>query len=336
MQFLMYACLTLLVLTLAAIAQQPRPAIDTKAAAPPPASVNGQQPNPSVHADLERELTKLAAKVNVLLEPKKEDTKLAETFMDFLSKLVTLAATILGCFVSYKGLKKIPVVKDNSEIVILSLSAVVLLVLFYLLSGLVTSVLYVLIAIIILSIALVLAAAHLLKFIDDKYPEVKDSIIAHFEGTKTDASVRRMARDNVRRMEDWLSSLVFIQQIKGEKQLELAGSFVEGFDRSLFQIHPDKGIAAHWKNLDDRMLVPVMASVTIYLKDELRGEVVNIQPGMVVITVSGEVQYKRFSNEGFTLMGESLLNMQHEQLKKLLEQQTALNNDLKLYGSQSI
>ena len=65
-------------------------------------------------------------------------------------------------------------------------------------------------------IALVLAAAHLIKFIDEKYPDVKDSIIDYFSESSTEASLRRTTRNNVRHMRAWLSSLSFVQQLSGE------------------------------------------------------------------------------------------------------------------------
>jgi hypothetical protein len=314
-------------------------ALQTKPAAAqssPPATGHSVQPEPAPQVELEKELTKLAAKLNETLGAKKEEKKTLDSVVDFLTKLAALVATILGCFVTYKGLRKIPAVRDNSEILLLALGAVVVLVLFYLLSGLVTSVLYVLVAILILLIALVLAAAHLIKFIDEKYPDVRDSLIAYFSESSTEASLKRTTRDNIRRMRDWLSTLAFMLQINGEQEIELIGAFVEGYEKSLFKIHPDSAVAPFWKNVDDRLLVPVMTSVTLCVGDESRAELVNIQSGIVVIKVGDGFKYARFDYKGFELMSASLLQKQHERMQKIMERETELNNNLKLFNSQSV
>jgi len=292
------------------------------------------QPEVSAQIELEKELTKLATKLNSSLEPKKDDKITLNIFVDFLTKLVTLVATILGCFVTYKGLIKIPAVRSNSEILIFGLGAVVVLVLFYLLSGLVTSVLYVLVAILILLIALVLAAAHFIKFIDEKYPDVKDSIIAHFTESSADASLKRNARNNLRMIRDWLSSLSFTQQIHGEPQLELIGAFAEGYKRSVFTLSPNDVVAPFWKNVDDRLLVPVMISVTFYDEDNNVAELVNIQPGLVVVREGDSFKYVRFDNSGFRLLGVSLMEKHQEWIKGLLEKQNELSSALSLLNSQ--
>jgi hypothetical protein len=276
----------------ATVSPKQGPAPQTNPVAAQPSLQSASQPvqvEPASQVELEKELTKLAVTLNGALATKKEERKPVDSLVDLLSKLATLVATILGCFVTYKGLRKIPSVRDNSEILILALGAAVVLVLFYLLSGLVTSVLYVLVAILILLIALVLAAAHLIKFIDERYPEVKDSIIAYFSESSTEVSLRHTARDNVRRMRDWLSSLSFNQQINGEPEMELIGAFAQGYEKSIFKIHPDGAVAPSWKNIDDRMLVPIMTSVTFRGADESCAELVNVQPGLVVIKVGNEV-----------------------------------------------
>lgn len=79
-----------------------------------------------------------------------------------------------------------------------------------------------------------------------------------------------------------------------------------------------------------------MASVTLHEGEDSEAEVVNIQPGLVVTRVQSAIKYERFDHDGFKMLGISLLNKQSERLKTILEQQTALNNDLKLYNSQSI
>jgi hypothetical protein len=305
----------------------------------PPAPLTIKQPLPpdaAAKVDLERSLTKLADKLNNSLELKKDEKNIPDTIIDLLIKIATLVATVLGCVVSYVGLRKIPAVRNNSGVLIAALGAIVVLVLFYLLSGIVTSVLYVIVAILILLTALALAAAHLMQFIDEKYPEVKELLITYFSVPSTEASLRHIARDNVRGMLDWLSRLSFIQQINGEPRLELIGTLAEGFERSVFELRPNASIAPFWKNIDDRLLMPVMASVTFYDKDNNAAELVNIQPGLLVLKESGGLKYARFYDKGFSLLMASLLEKQLERAKDLLERQTELNNNIKLYNSQSV
>ena len=236
----------------------------------PPTSQNVESSKPTIFAppgqpndlsNLEKELTKLVSSLNGYVTLKSKPTKrdIKTDIMDFLTKLVALIGAILGCFVTYKGLKKVPVINNDKEILATLMGVVALAVIFYFLSGLVTSAVYIIIALIILAIALVLAAAHFLKFIDDKYPDIKDSIIEYFTASSMHRNIRKTVRNNVRLMEDWLSNIVFVQIIGGETELQLDGSVVEGYDRSKFTVEPYEKIASHWRNIDDRMLVPIKA-----------------------------------------------------------------------------
>jgi len=65
-------------------------------------------------------------------------------------------------------------------------------------------------------------------------------------------------------------------------------------------------------------------------------ELVNIQPGLVVIKVGDKFKYAAFDNKGFQLMAASLLQKQQERTKKILEQQIELRNNLNVFNSQSV
>jgi hypothetical protein len=296
---------------------------------PPDASVTG-------NAELERELVNLAATLNARLrQPEKKS--LSESFLDFLAKLAALIATIIGCIVSYKGLKKVPAFNDNKEVIALILGTIVLAVVFYCLSGLVTSVLYVLIAILVLLIALTLGVAHLLKFIDEKYPDAKDGIISFFSGSPEGKSVRRLARENISAMQSWLENIVFFQKLTGKMSLELAGSFVAGYDMSHFEIQPDDSLVPHWKNVDGRMLVPVKVRLTVFnSEDKSIAEVVNVQTGVVVVRSQESLHFKEFDYNGQKLVLASFVQSGAEYQKMLAENMLKLNADLQMFNSQSI
>ena len=303
----------------------------------PQTSQDNERKETAARTELESELTEVAKSVNAQLHAKTPSKSSTDTLLDFLSKLAGLIVTLLGAFVTFKGLKKVPVVKDNQGIVVVGLGVVVLAVLFYFLSGLVTSVLYVLVAILVLLIALLLAGAHVLKFIDDEYPDVKDSIIAFFDGSSQQKSGRKLSRDIIRQLEQWLATVVFLQQINAETRLVLVGSFVGGYDVSVFEIHPDQNTFAHWKNLEDRMIVPITAALTVVKsEDKSSAEVVNIQPGLVVVRKSDGIEYVAFDHDGFKRVGIALVQRQIEKQKEILEKQIGLHNDLKVYNSQSL
>jgi hypothetical protein len=269
-----------------------------------PATSQATQSESSTRIALETALTKLVEKLNG--EEKKAEKSLAEAILEFLGKLAALVATILGCFVTYKGLRKIPVVRDNSGILILGCGAVVVLGLFYLLSGLVSPVLYAVVAILILLIALVLAAAHLMKFIDEKYPDVKDAILSNFtEGTPGE-SFRRAGRNRLRALHEWLSCLSWCQKEWREPELELNGTLAEGFVRSVFKLLPNDAAAPSWRNLDDQLLMPIMTRVTFLGENNKAAELVNIQAGLVVIKEGDNVRFARFDNEGYAVLLTSL------------------------------
>lgn len=290
-----------------------------------------------VSTKLEEPLIGLTQALTKFVKKKSDPEDVPTKVLDFLSKLWILIATILGCYISYKGISKVPWFKQHQELIVTVITATFLLVLFYLLSSLVTSVLYVIIAILILLISLLLAAAHLIKFIDEKYPDVRDRILAHFSESSDGKSAQKLVRKNVRSMYDWLSSIVFMQRVNGDIQLKLNGSFVEGFDTSIFEIEADDRVLSHWEIIGDKMLIPV--KVNLRLIDSSTGveaQVVNIQLGLVVVRLDNQLQFKKFSNDGFQLLGAELLQAYAKNIKKLIENQQKLASNAELFNSQSL
>jgi len=291
----------------------------------------------NVPHNLEQPFADLAKALTKLVEKKSEPEKLGTTIFDLLGKLGALVVTILAGYGSYKASRKIPWFKENREFVATVVTAVSVVVLFYLLSGIVTSVLYVLVAILVLLIALVLAGAHLLKFIDDKYPDVRDSVLSSFAESSGTKSARKLVRDNIRNVGDWLSGLVFIQSLNGEDELVLEGSFAEGFDTSVFQLHPAERVTAHWQNIDDTMLIPI--GTTLRLRDSAsreEAEVINIQMGMIVVRIGDALRFKKFNVDGFQSLGAALIQHQATKMKALLEKQQSIASNATLFNSQSL
>jgi len=303
----------------------------------PPATPSQQQAVPPPGPQkFEEPLIKLTQALTKFVEKKSEPENAPTKVVDFLSKLGVLITTILGGYISYVGFRKIPWFKEYQALIATVLTAISLLVLFYLLSGLVTSAVYVLVAIIILLIALVLAIAHLVKFIDEKYPDVRDNILAHFSQSSTSRSAQTLVRDNVRNMFDWLSNIVFVQRVNGDVKLTLDGSFVDGFDTSVFEIEADDRVLSHWEIVNDSMLIPVKINLCVI--DSTTGteaQVVNIQLGLVVVRLDNELQFKAFSNDGFQLLGAALLEQQADKMRQLLENQQRLAANTTLFNSQS-
>ena len=290
----------------------------------------------SVPQALEQPIVDLAKALTKLAEKRAEPEKITTTIFGLLGKLGALVGTLIAAYGSYKASKKIPWFKENREFVATVVTSVSVVVLFYLLSGIITSVLYVVIAVLVLLIALALAGAHLLQFIDEKYPDVRDSILHSFAESTTSKSTRKLVRDNTRNVCDWLSNIVLVQSLNGDYELVLIGSFVEGFDASTFQLHPAERTTAHWQIIDDRMLVPV--GTTLRLKNAVNGneaEVVNIQMGMVVVRVGEGLCFQRFDADGFKILGAALLQHQAGKMKAILERQKEIAANSTLFNSQS-
>jgi uncharacterized membrane protein len=295
-----------------------------------------QQKIVSVPQKLEEPLIGLTRALTKFVEEKSEPENASTKVVDFLTKLGVLVATIIGCYVSYAGIRKIPWFAEHREFVVTAFTAIFLLVLFYLLSGLVTSVLYVLVAILILLISLFLAAAHLLKFIDEKYPDVRDNILAHFSESSSSRSAQKLVRDNVRNMFEWLSNIVFMQRVNGDTLLTLVGSFVDGFDTSIFEIEADDRVLSHWEIINDKMLIPVKMNLRVI--DSSTGtdaQIVNIQLGLVVVKMNNKLQFKKFSNAGFQVLGAALIQLQATKMKEVLESQKQFSANATIFNSQT-
>lgn len=288
-------------------------------------------------ADLTSNLVALTSALTKFVEKRSEPENLTTTVFDVLAKVAALLVTLIAGYGAYKATQTLPWFKEHKEFIATCVVSAAVVVLFYLLSGIVVSTLYILIAVLVLLTAMLIAAAHLLAFIDTKYPDVRDSILASFSESSADKDLQKLARDNIRNMHSWLSSLSFIQNLSGDIELHLPGSFATDFDSTTFRLEPSERITSGWQLIDDRMLIPISASIVIRnSEDMLEGLVVNIQPGLVVISVEGKIQYKKFDQPGLQLLASALNQYLMAKLSSNMESQKELANSIELFRSQSI
>ena len=289
----------------------------------------------TVPSDIEMPLVDLVKALTKLVEKKSEPEKLSTTLLELLEKLGALIGTLIACYASYKASKEIPWFKENKEFIGTVAAAVALVVLFYLLSGIVTSVLYVFVAILILLVALVISAAHLLSFIDTRYPDVRDSILSRFSDSPQQKPLKKIVRDNAKNLYDFLVNIAFAQSVAGEPELTLHGSLAEGFDKSTFRFTPSENIASSWQIIDDRLLVPVGMSITLCRDDNSEEAViVNIQLGLVVVRIGDKLELRKFNHEGFKRLGAAFVQHQMKKLQTSLEQQQAFANNVNSFNEQ--
>ena len=164
--------------------QPVRAPASNRAETPSPAQAPSQQQTQTISPSLQESLVGLTDAVKKLVDKQAEQESTPIKFFDFFTALAgTIGALVVLCG-TLIALRKRSWFEKNKLIITLTFFAIVfgivLLVSLYLLSGLVIAMLYGVIAIIILFVALLIAAAHLLTFIDEKYPELKREILKLF------------------------------------------------------------------------------------------------------------------------------------------------------------
>jgi hypothetical protein len=133
-----------------------------------------------------------------------------------------------------------------------------------------------------------------------------------------------------------LATLLFVQSLSGESENVLAGSFVDGFDASVFKLVPSDRLVAQWTNVDDRMLIPI--ATKLLLRDGVNSteaEVVNIQVGFVVVRIGEAMSFRKFNLPGWQTLFASLLDLQQRKVQAINEAQQKMAADLALYNGQS-
>ncbi|MEW8626589.1 MAG: YrzE family protein [Candidatus Thiodiazotropha sp.] len=286
---------------------------------------------------LQKEVAATLSELRSFLKSKQESPPLHEKLLTLLGSLATVIATLLGSYISYIGLKQIPFFEKNKGLIAGILGSIAFLVGLYVISGVIISVVYVFIAILVLILAIIVFGAQLISVIDEKYPEIKTKILNSVVGGGEETPLKSLSRKNIDSLESWLSHIVFIQQLGGDTTLELTGSLVEGFTATKFTVSPDAKISAHWKSIDDRMLVPVAAKLEVFnIETERSAEVLNFQTGLVVIKENDETKFERFNVEGFSILGAALMQLNIEKQKKLIEEQEKLRASFNLNESLSI
>lgn len=280
---------------------------------------------------LESELIVLTKAIAKSINTEKESFNI----LDFLTKLATLIATLVGIYVTYKGLMQLSFFEKYKKEISFLISISVILVILYLLSNVLTSILYIIIAILVLLIALVIASAFLIKFIDDSYPEIKENIIEFFSKGSVNTSLRKSSRKNIKLLEEWLINLTMIQKFHGSTKLQLEGSFIHGYNQTIFEIIADESLQPHWKNINNSMLIPIKIKVTIIdTATNKNSTIVNIQDGMIVINDNSNIEFKKLDISGYQTIGQSLTVFLADKMKEMLEEQTKFNDNLELYSSQ--
>ena len=286
---------------------------------------------------IQNEVVATLSELRSFLKSKHESPPLYEKLLTLLGSIATIIATLLGAYISYIGLSQIPFFEKNKGLIAGILGSIVFLVGLYVISGVIVSVVYVFVAILVLILAIIVFGAQLISVIDEKYPEVKTKILNSVVGSGHETPLKSLSRKNIDSLESWLSNMVFIQQIGGDTTLELVGSLVEGFTATRFTVSPDAKISSHWKNVDDRMLVPVAAKLEVFnTETERSAEVLNFQTGLVVIREGDETKFERFNVEGFSILGTALMQLNIKKHKKLIEEQEKLRASFNLNESLSI
>jgi len=287
--------------------------------------------NKFISKDLESELIILTKAITKSVEKDKESFDL----LDFLTKLAGLIATLVGLYVTYKGLMQLSFFEKYKKEISFIISISVVLIIFYLLSNVLTSVLYIIIAILVLLISLVIASAFLIKFIDESYPEIKENIIEFFTNKSINYSLQKSSRKNIQLLESWLLNLILAQKAHGTVILELEGSFVGGYNKTSFELIADENIEPSWKNINNTMLIPIKLIVTVTnTETNESGTILNIQNGMIVINDNDNVIFKKLNIDGYQILGKSLSIFFANKMKNIIEEQIKWGHNLELYKSQ--
>lgn len=284
-----------------------------------------------ISKQLDDGLVELVKSLSNMVESKKTPGFSWTSVGDFVLKFLGIMASIFGPYVAYLGLTQVPFFEKHKSTIasIATISGIVLCI--YIFSSIVTSLLYALVAFIILITALVVACAFIIKFIDDSYPEVKESIIAAFSPSNHQTNLKSLSRKNCQAIGAWLDSFVSSQQLTGQFKLKLNGSIVKGFDNSNFELVPHQNISPHWAVIDKEVLVPINIKLTV--SDSKSGEeavVININNGLVAVQSGEKLIYKQFNFDGVSEMVKSMLHIEQEKIKKILEEQATLNSDLQV------
>ncbi|MCG7537335.1 hypothetical protein [Pseudoalteromonas sp. OOF1S-7] len=286
---------------------------------------------------IEKEVAATLAELRSFLKSKQESPPLQEKLLKLLTGIATVIGSILASYISYVGLTQIPFFEKNKGFIAGIFGTIAFLVGLYVISGIIVSVIYVFIAVLVLLLAILVFGAQLIGVIDEKYPEIKAKILNSITGSGKDTPLKALTRKNVGSLESWLSNIVFVQQISGEPELELIGSFVEGYTSTRFTVNPDAKISAHWKNVDDRMLVPIAAKLEIYnAENGQEAEVLNFQTGLVVVREGERTKFEKFNVEGYSILNASLVQWNLEKYKKIIEEQERLRASFNLSETQSI
>jgi hypothetical protein len=315
--------------------------------------------------NLSNELSRLTGVIANYVNSLPDETDEKRGILDFVSKLALLIGTILSCLGAYKALTTRPFFNKHREAIILISALLIFSALFYLLSGLVVSIVYIALAIIIVLSVLLLSSVYLLNFIDEKYPESKINLIDYFAEVVEGKSIKKLAKRNLSLIEDWLNSVILHQQIYNEPKLELSGSFVKGYNKTIFEIMPDESVVSHWKKIDNKMLIPIQVRITVVNTPdkpsaeavvntpdkpsaeavvntpdkpsaetvvntpyENLAEIVNIQYGVVVVGEHKEWVFKGIDYKGFQDIGAEFLKTNKEKLKETNKEHEKINNQL--------
>jgi hypothetical protein len=302
------------------------PATPTAPAATITMPENLQQPI----VDLTKSLTRLADK-------KAEPEEVTTTLGELLKKLGELIGAIVGAWAAYKAGKEVPWLKEHRELIALVGTSVSLVVLFYVLSSVVTNVLVVVCALLVLLIALLVAAAHLLSFIDSKYPDARDAVLDWFADSSASKSTQKFARDNLRNLRDWLESVLSVMRLSSESTLTLSGALCEGFEVSEFTLVPNERIVSHWELMNDRMVIPVGVALRVRNSEtNLEGEILNIQMGLLVVRIDEELHFKAFSMDGFHGLGVSFMKHYAERIGQIAKTQKSIAAEAEIFKAQSL
>ena len=166
--------------------------------------------------------------------------------------------------------------------------------------------LYVAIAVAFLLLGFAATASYVLATIAQHMPGARERIERWLMGTEA-APLQKQNERKIRETQECLAEIVFSQQAFGESSVELDGSFVEGYDSSVFELIPGETAAPQWTTPDFQVLSPRGLRVTVKSKspDREPRTIASIQLGLVVLQTSEGHEFAKFSGTGFQSLNKS-------------------------------
>ena len=289
--------------------------------------------------NLEKEIISLISEAKEYVKQQNQPKNNWTKILDFLKQIFALISTILTLIIGYYGLRKTSFFEKNKGLLMSILTFIFCVALVYIFNEILFTVVFAFLSVGVLVFVFFGVLLGYLKYFDDD-KRVKETILSYINfiplgnSKNSETQVEQFSTDFIESLLSYLNTIKLHQLHNKEFEMVLPGSLIADSDFTIFKLIPTEKNYPHWKNIDNKLLLPIYIDVLFVKKSDVKQDIViyklkNIQYGLVVVENSvSNLEYKAFDTTKWKDMATSFHVKLQDKMNDIWKDWENANNEI--------